>query len=82
MTSEEWLRPNWRDDPGMVCITEYKKKFALWPIKCQDIEWIWLVTYYKEYNIWHSHDRSRIHPDYIDSITEAEYLVRKLVGGF
>ncbi len=84
MTSEEWLRSNWRDDHGLVCITEYKKKFALWPVKCQDVDWVWLKTYYKEYTVWSSHGMADdySHSDYINSITEEEYLVRKLVRGF
>ena len=78
---------DWRNDPGLSFMVEYKKKFAVWPIWCSDSTKVWLKYYYKKYEHWgHSLtggnpitlDECYLHTDYIESITEEEYIIRKL----
>jgi len=83
------LSNNWRNDPGLHSVTEYKRKFAIRPITCSDNIQVWFKFYYKKYEHWgHSNipfnrnfntlDESYIHTDFIENISEAEYIVRKL----
>lgn len=78
---------NWRNDPGLSCIIEYKKRFAFFPVKCADGTKVWFRHYYKKYELWsHNHagsgskyrDSDYLHTDFIENITEPEYIVRKL----
>lgn len=75
---------NWRNDPGLTSKPEYKKKFALRPVMCADGTKVWLRPYYKKYEHWsHGHNASHydegyLHTDFIENITEAEYIFRKL----
>jgi hypothetical protein len=74
---------NWRKDPNMVSKTFYKKKFALFPKKCEDSETVWLKNYYKKYERWgHGFGEDTGHTDHVENITEAEYIVRRLKEGF
>jgi hypothetical protein len=79
---------SWRVDPNMTSKSFYKKKFALFPIKCFDGEKVWLENYYKKYTIWgtggHWPDNGGDygHTDFIEDISEAEYIVRRLKEGF
>ena len=81
------IKKTWRNDPGLICETEYKKRFAWFPILCKgESKRIWLKTYYKQYMNWgHSflnikkgYYDSMFHQDFQDNITEEEYLVRKI----
>jgi hypothetical protein len=81
-------KDNWRNDPNMVSTTFYKKRFALFPIMSIDGEKVWLKNYYKKYILW-GHSGQYLHPggayghiDFIEDISEAEYIVRRLKEGF
>lgn len=74
---------NWRDDPGLECREVYKRKFAIFPVKCTT-DTVWLKRYYKLFKHWgHRHkyiDKGYGHIDFIENITEEEYICRKLSG--
>jgi len=76
--------PNWRNDPGLVSKPDYRKRFALRPVMCSDGTKVWMKFYYKKYELWSHgdnvpyHDEEYLHTDFIENITEAEYIVRKL----
>jgi hypothetical protein len=77
--------PNWRNDPGLTSKSEYRKRFAfLRPVMCSDGTKVWMKSYYKKYDLW-SHgdnvsyyDEGYLHTDFIENITEQEYIIRKL----
>jgi hypothetical protein len=76
--------PNWRNDPGLSSTSEYRKKFAFRPVICSDGSKVWFKSYYKKYELW-SHgknipycDEDYLHTDFIENITEAEFIIRKL----
>jgi hypothetical protein len=78
---------NWRNDPGLESYILYKKKFAITPITSHDGQRIWMRTYYAKYTIWSGYDQnpgslssntSYRHTDFIENITEEEYIVRKI----
>ena len=78
---------NWRDE--MACVSIYKKRFAILPKVCADGTKLWFKPYYAKYHIWTSHHTIRIfddtdyfHKDFVEYITEAEYIVRRLIEGF
>jgi hypothetical protein len=76
----------WRSDPGMTSVTAYKRRFALLPVSCSDSSSVWLKAYYTKYIIWGANNDDNLnsgngHIDKIEDITEAEYLVRKLIDG-
>ena len=84
MSSKDWKSPNWRDDPALSNFVVYKKKLALRPVICSNGEKVWFKYYYSKYRIW-GHmpadsfsKRDYSHIDFIENITEAEYIVRKL----
>lgn len=76
---------NWRNDPGLSSRINYERSFALWPVKCCDGTKVWFKFYYKKYELW-SHggtskvfrDDEYLHTDFIEDVSEAEYIVRKL----
>jgi hypothetical protein len=77
---------DWRDDHGLIRRTIYKKSFAIFPVICAKNQRIWLKTYYKKYITW-SHSRvTKVfydeddygHTDFIENVSEGEFLVRKL----
>lgn len=77
---------NWRNDPGLKSTVVYKRKFALLPKKCEDDTVVWLDNYYIKYIHWgfkiaDANDHN-VHADTHESITEAEYIIRKLIEGF
>lgn len=83
---------SWRDDPGMECKVDYRKKFAFLPVICHDGTKVWLKRYYKKYELW-SHkgygstqpfdlDHGYLHTDFIENVSEAEYIIRKLAENF
>jgi hypothetical protein len=81
---------NWRNDPGLSCVVVYKKKFALFPRKCEDGTKVWLKNYYTKYEYFgfkrsmsslDIHDGDNYHIDQLEDITEAEYIVRRLTEG-
>jgi hypothetical protein len=71
---------DWRDDPGLTCKVFYKRKFALLPVSCSDESKVHLRFYYKKYNMWNTdHYASEYsHTDFVENITEADYMIRKL----
>ena len=83
---------NWRNDPGLTSTNMYKKKFALFPRTCEDGTIVWLKYYYTKYKYWgfrrtiNAGDildhRDDLHEDKLEDITEAEYIVRRLIEGF
>jgi len=75
---------NWRFDPGLKSSVIYKKRFALISTQCTDGEYVWLKNYYKKYEIWgpDAPPEGLGHVDFIENITEADYIVRRLTEGF
>ncbi len=75
---------NWREDPGLISTIEYKRKFALFPQQCSDGPRIWLKYYYARYKHWGTRERYGpgddfgYHTDFLENISEAEYIIRKL----
>ena len=74
----------WRNDAGLIGTPVYKRKFALVKRICSDGSTVWMKPYYKKFITW-SHGDSPVyydqeygHTDFIENVTEAEYLVRKL----
>lgn len=85
MTYKDIDTPNWRNDSGLSSTVSYKKKFAWIKTKCSDGSTIWFKTYYRKYLIWStgdiirsSYDDGYNHTDFIENVTESEYLVRLL----
>jgi len=80
--------PNWRNDPGLISKSEYRKKFALRPVMCSDGTKVWMKSYFKKYELWSHGDKASyydegyLHTDFIENITEAEYIVRRLIENF
>jgi hypothetical protein len=82
---------NWRNDPGLTSKNMYKKKYALFPTKCEDGTVVWLKNYYVKYRYWGfrraitaadiADYRDDLHEDKCENITEAEYIVRRLTEG-
>lgn len=76
---------DWREDSGLISTTSYRRKYALFPKICSDGTKVWLKYYYSKYITW-GHRRSTSvydgHVDFIENITEAEYIVRKITEGF
>ncbi len=78
---------NWREDLGMNSISIYEKRFAFFPVVCQDSTRVWFKHYYVKYQQWGKRsvrdgDLYGVHTDREENITEAEYIVRKLTEGF
>lgn len=75
---------DWREDNGLVSSSIYKRKYALFPKICADGTRVWLKYYYSKYILWghRSKTSGHGHTDYIEDISEAEYIVRKLTEGF
>lgn len=74
------MTDDWRNDPGLVSQIEYRKRFALLPVRCSDGEQVWFKHYYSKYKEWgdESPFEYSLHTDFIENITEAEYIIRKL----
>jgi hypothetical protein len=78
---------NWRDE--LTSYPLYKKRFAIMPTECSDGTKVWFKFYYSKYNIWtvsHGHkiyedDNYYHHADFVERITEAEYICRRLIEG-
>jgi len=76
---------NWRNDPGISSVVEYKKRFAFTPVKCSDGTRIWWEPYYEKFLTW-SAGHGRVfndddeygHRESVEYITEADYIIRKL----
>lgn len=78
---------DWRNDPSLTSMTVYAKKFALLPKVCDDGTKIWFKNYYVRYVYWGFKgipfdNLNELHRDKHESITEAEYIIRKLIEGF
>ena len=77
------IKTTWRDDGGLVKCSIYKKRLAIWPTVCSDGKKVWLGIYYKKYNIW-SYDRALLdtteygHTEFVETVSEEDYIVRKL----
>jgi hypothetical protein len=84
MTYKDIDPPNWRHDPGLKSKSEYRKRFAFRPVVCSDGTKVWFKSYYKKYEQW-SHgdgasyyDEGYLHTDFIENVTEADFIIRKL----
>jgi hypothetical protein len=75
--------PNWRDE--LISTQMYVKHFAIFPKKCADGTNVWFKFYYSRYDGWRSAYSKKfdgyMHIDFIEHITEAEYIVRRLTEG-
>jgi len=71
---------DWRNESGLDVTSFYKKKFSFFRTTCSDGEIVLFKIYYKKYNNWNSsfRDYNNGHVDFVENITEAEYLTRKL----
>lgn len=71
---------DWRDESGIERTSKYKKRYALFPMVLTNGEKIWLGWYYKKYYLWlSSHVGDEYgHVDFVESISEQEYMLRKL----
>lgn len=76
---------NWRDDSGLKSLKRYNRKFAIFPVICENNTRIWFKHYYAVRQFWFSdysghvsHDGYSSHIDKFGNITEDEYIVRKL----
>lgn len=84
MTLKTQLHGNWRDDVNLTPIISYKKKFALSPVKCCDGTNVWFAFYYKKYVQWGykadllSNKDTWPHTDFIECVSEEEYVIRRL----
>jgi len=82
MSYMDWESPSWRDDQGLKFQIIYKKKWAFRPIISSAGEKVWLKNYYSVYRVWSSNvyeeEDGYSHTDFIENITEADYIVRKL----
>lgn len=74
---------DWRDDPGLQVWHEYKRKFALVPVTCEDGMKVYFKHYYKKYSIYS--DRIEYptmnydsHREFVENISEEEYISRKI----
>jgi hypothetical protein len=73
----------WRDDSSLTSTNTYKKKFAFFPAKVSGGK-VWLKFYYKKYRTWfHEHGHLNLdgdtgHTEFLEAISEEEYVVRKL----
>lgn len=81
--------PNWREDASLTCEVEYKKKFAWLRVSCSDGTKVWFKSYYKKYEHWvevsstHGYfdDDRYCHTDFVEYVSEADYIVRILTEG-
>ena len=87
MTIRNIPTPSWRNEPGIMSVNRYKKCFALFPVTCSDGKKVWFETYYSKYIISgndiinstnYTGGEIHLHSDFVENITEAEYLVRRL----
>ena len=80
----ERSKDNWRSDPGLSFKIEYIKTFALFPKVCSDGTSVWLNYYYKKYEHCSCGDFKGVyvHTDFIEDVSEAEYIIRRLTEGF
>jgi len=71
---------DWRDDSDINRTYRYSRKFAILPKRCNSGELVWLRFYYSKYQYaGHAHQSiDTLHKDFIENITESEYIVRKL----
>lgn len=74
---------SWRAGQGLTFNVRYKRVFALLPTKCSDNSIVWFKFYYKKYQTWKSNfnrdnESSWGHTDYLENVTEADYLIRRL----
>lgn len=70
----------WRQ--GLEQEIVYKRRFAFLKTTCSSNETVWMSWYYSVYHIWK--DRSSCtmgHTDFVENITEAEFIVRRLSDG-
>ena len=74
------LPPNWRLEAGFSYIIKYKRRFALWPAKCLDGTTIWFNFYYKKYELWLVDEYRDSHTDFIGNLSEADFIIEKLIG--
>lgn len=72
---------NWRDDHGIKPYPFYKRKFAIRSVACSDGTIVWMKYYYKKYIRWtaeYKESREGGHVDFIENVSEGDYIVRKL----
>lgn len=69
---------NWRDELDLKVM--YRRKFSIFPREI-DGKRIFMKAYYSKYNCWSSSNgRAQSHIDFVENITEEEYVMRKLSG--
>jgi hypothetical protein len=72
---------DWRTEAGLIARTRYKKHFAFLPVTCVDNSVTWLKPYYKKYTVWLDPTPTGLEYDskkYIETVTESEFIIRKL----
>lgn len=72
---------DWRNDGGLKSSSFYKKTFAVFPVRCTD-KVVIFKFYYKKFTKWEAgytyNNENEYHIDFIENISEEEYIVRKL----
>ena len=76
---------DWRTEAGMIVTPYYKKRFSFLPVRCKDNTMIWLKPYYKKYKVWGNSPWQPLADAYdskvfVESVTESEFIMRKLSG--
>lgn len=85
--TQKYSNLSWRGDPGLTCKIKYKKRYAFLPTLCYGNKRVWLKNYYKKYEMWY-HGRNTLetgdylHTDFIENVSEEEYIIRKLAENF
>lgn len=75
------MSSSWRSDAGLVRDVRYEKRFAIFPKICSDGTKVWMKSYFNKFEVWNYRsvgENGFGHTDFIESITEEEYIVRKL----
>lgn len=77
---------NWREDVGIKSEIRYQRRFAYLPVTCTDGTKVWLKSYYCRYILWYSRhytpESNAYHIDDDGCMSEADYIIRKIIEGF
>jgi|AntAceMinimDraft_11_1070367.scaffolds.fasta_scaffold46115_2 hypothetical protein len=73
---------DWRD--GLICYPFYIRVFAFLSVECEGGNKVWAKHYYRKYATYSTplfkggEEHEHLHTDFIESITEEEFLIRKI----
>lgn len=72
---------DWRDEHGIKSRPYYVRKFAIRSVVCSDGVIVRMKHYYKKYICWtadYIESKEYGHIDFIENVSEEDYIVRKL----